>query len=508
MKKRIFTSFYFVLVILFIGINSCADFDVENLNVPDTNRVYENPDDLEALISDAYKIIMNVTLEYRGPGLAMMTMADLMTCSWENAAMRTLSSEPRACFDNTVSSVYSYVNRDYWQSLNSVLSRVNFVLIQIDDGAIIVDPATSEMIKAWCYFIQGVAHGYLALVMQKGFIIDETTDLSTLEWKTYSEMGDTAITYLDRAVAACASHDFVLPEKWIGDNHMSNEGLAEMCNFYAAKFLLSNPRNAIENAAVDWMAVKNYAQNGLNGDFRIHYGYWGSNEWWHQLMNFSHLEEWTRVDMRVMNMLDPNYPSRWNADGTPPNPAKAESKDARLSSDFRWLDTILFRSERGYYHFSYYSYNRYYSEFYWYWLRGYLDLPVYLKAENDLMEAEALLRTGDKAGAMAILNAGTRVTRGGLDPLDAGTPEEEVMEAIYYERTIELFSHSLGNCFFDMRRRNYLQPGTLLHFPIPGEELENLGEDYYTLGGNKGIPGVDYAASDWGWPGWDVQNPY
>ena len=135
-------------------------------------------------------------------------------------------------------------------------------------------------------------------------------------------------------------------------------------------------------------------------------------------------------------------------------------------------------------------------------------LAVYPKAENDMMKAEAMVRTGDKAGAIDIINAGTRVTRGNLPTLGGSASSSDVLDAIFYERTIELFSHSLGTGFFDMRRRNYLQPGTILHFPIPGKELETLGEPYYSIGNGKGIPGVDFADTDWGWPGWDVQNPY
>ena len=125
-----------------------------------------------------------------------------------------------------------------------------------------------------------------------------------------------------------------------------------------------------------------------------------------------------------------------------------------------------------------------------------------------MMIAEAMLRTGNKDGAIGVINAGTRVTRGGLANLGAGATDSDVFAAIYYERTIELFSHSLGTEFFDMRRRNYLQPGTILHFPIPGKELETLGEEYYSLGSGKGIPEVDFAGPTWGWPGWDVQSPY
>ena len=142
-------------------------------------------------------------------------------------------------------------------------------------------------------------------------------------------------------------------------------------------------------------------------------------------------------------------------------------------------------------------------------LKGSLkSIVLKLLAENDMMLAEAMVRTADKAGAISILNNGTRVNRGGLAAVDAGATDSEVLDAIFYERTVELYAHSCGTAFFDMRRRDYLQPGTLLHFPIPGKELETLGLDYYSLGGDKGIEGVDFSASTSGWPGWNVQNPY
>ncbi len=495
------------MVMLFMGIYSCVDFDVENLNVPDTSRVFENPEDLERIAGDAYRIIINATLAYTGPSLPLITMADFMTFIWgSGTGMYKFSSEPRGIFNNTIPYSCAFVNREYWQSINFSLSQVNDVLIQIKGGTVIVDRATTEMVKAWCYFIQGVAHGYLALVMQKGFIVDEKTNLETLEWKTYSEMGDTAIFYLDRAIEACAANDFVLPDGWIRGSNLTSRELGQLANFYAAKFLVSNSRNATENETVDWGKVKTYCQNGLAADFTINFD--GYSTWVSRLMGFSHNEGWMRVDMRVINLMDPNYPSRWNADGTAPDPSQATSDDLRLESDFMWFSTIPASPTRGYYNFSYYGYNRY-PEFMECATQAICGvLAIYPKAENDLMEAEALLRTGDKSGALAIINAGTRVTRGGLAPLDAGATDEEVLEAIFYERTLELFSHSLGTGFFDMRRRNYLQPGTLLHFPVPGYELENLGEEYYTLGGSFGTPGVDFADSDWGWPGWDVQYPY
>ncbi len=506
MKSRYMKISILAVIMSIVGMYSCADLEVENLNVPDTQRVIETPDDLLGVAGGAYRTIMVAIHAYESPMMPFMTMADRMTCSWGNSAMKDLSSEPRVGFNNTVPYSYAYVNRNFWQDLNSALSQVNDVLIQVEDGAVIVDAATTGMVKTWCYFIQGVTHGYLGMCMQKGFVVDETTDLETLEWSTYDELIQASVGYFDKAIAGCAANTFLLPDGWIRGNSLTNTELGEFASFMAAKVLLSGSRNATENAAVDWNKVLSYAQNGLSEDLTMDFEGYGS--WENNLMGFSHNDGWMRVDMRVIHLMDPNYPSRWNVDGTPPDPQQATSDDARLETDFKWYSTVPHRPERGYYHFSYYGYYRYPELMQVASQAIFGILAVYPKAENDLMEAEALLRTGNKTGAIAIINAGTRVTRGGFANLGTGATDSEVFDAIYYERTIELFSHSLGTGFFDMRRRNYLQPGTLLHFPIPGKELETLGEEYYSLGSGKGTPGVDFADTDWGWPGWDVQNPY
>ncbi len=484
--KKIYKVLFFVVTFSLLGIYGCETLDVENLNAPDTGRVIETPDDLLGVAGGAFRVIHNRLHSYTGLMMPLTTMADEMSCSWGNAAMKDLSSEPRVGYNNTVTYGDAFVNRETWISLNSALSQVNDVLIEIEGGSVIVDAATTEMVKAWGYFIQGLVHGYLGATFQKGFVVDETTDLETLEFQPYDVMIDAAVGYLDKAITACSAQTFILPDGWIKGSNLTNVELGEFANFLAAKFIISEPRNSTEAAAIDWNKVKTYCQNGLSADINIDI----IDNWSHSLMGYAQTPGWLRVDNRVINMMDPTYPSRWNADGTPPSPQVATSPDARLLSDFAWYSTVPFRPERGYYHFSYYYYYHF-PDFDVNWTG---ILPVWPVVENDLMLAEAMVRTTDKAGAILILNSGTRVTRGALAPIAAGASEANVLDAIFYERSVELFAHSLGTAFFDMRRRDYLQPGTLLHFPVPGKELETLGLPYYSLGGSNGIEGIDYEA--------------
>ena len=255
MKSRYFKISIVAIIISIVGMYSCADLDVQNLNAPDTGRVVETPDDLVGVAGGAFRTIINASLAYGGPALPMMVMADRMTCSWGNAAMKDLSSEPRAGFNNTVPYSYAYVNRDFWTSMNSALSQVNDVLKQCEHGAVLVDAPTTEMVKSWCYFIQGMTHGYIGMVMQKGFIVDETTDLETLEWSPYNDLLTASVGYFDKAIAGCEANTFTLPDSWIKGNDLTNIELGELANFMAAKVLLSGSRNTTENDAVDWSRV-------------------------------------------------------------------------------------------------------------------------------------------------------------------------------------------------------------------------------------------------------------
>jgi len=61
-----------------------------------------------------------------------------------------------------------------------------------------------------------------------------------------------------------------------------------------------------------------------------------------------------------------------------------------------------------------------------------------------------------------------------------------------------------GIQFFQMRKEDLLQPGTPLHYPIPGSQLQIMGIECYTFGGTEGTeegmagtPGIDYSTGGW-----------
>jgi hypothetical protein len=125
--------------------------------------------------------------------------------------------------------------------------------------------------------------------------------------------------------------------------------------------------------------------------------------------------------------------------------------------------------------------------------------------ENNLLRAEALLRTGNAQGAADLINVTrTRTQRIGTTDYPglpavtaAGVPNVngvcvprtdagacgDLLAAIRYERMIELASTDVIRGYMDARGFGILVDGALLHFPVPGNALELDGLENYTFGG-------------------------
>jgi hypothetical protein len=67
-------------------------------------------------------------------------------------------------------------------------------------------------------------------------------------------------------------------------------------------------------------------------------------------------------------------------------------------------------------------------------------------------------------------------------------------DALVYEKNLEMAGVEGALLWWDARGWGTLQEGTPMHFPVPGEELENLGLPNYTFGGiaGGGAPAPQY----------------
>ena len=489
MKTKINKLAFALIIALGFITFSCADLVVENMNEPDSAKALANPDDLTSLAGGAYRTASNAMQEYDGPALSMSGMADQGSCSWGNAAMKDMGSEPRVGFVNSLTYSYFPVIRVFWEDTYSSISAVNDVLRAIEEKGIVMgqDGEDTDMVKAWCYFVSGVAHGNLGLVFDQSNVIKWDTDLETLGLTPYQSALDASVELLDQAISIANGSSFELPAKWLGGQVYTSAELAELASTHAARVLAYGSRNKAHNEAIDWSKVLTYANNGTQKDLQPELG--DNYDFYDMFLVYQRYPGWGRVDHRIINLMSPDYPSRWPEDGVSwstddgADPGPAVSVDARLESDFEYLADNNFPPDRGYYHYSHYRYARYDAAFTSVWY-GSTPKPTLLAWENEMLKAEAMVRTGNVAGAVTVLNDpnGSRKMRGQLADVTSGSASE-VLWDIFYERDIDLMDSGAGLGYYDMRRRDQLQRGTIMHYPVPATELEIAQIPVYTIGG-------------------------
>jgi hypothetical protein len=203
----------------------------------------------------------------------------------------------------------------------------------------------------------------------------------------------------------------------------------------------------------------------------------------------------------VIQLFDPTQPVEYTSVTPPP---RATSADNRLTTDWTFVNRIPYNPARGVYFFSQWSHVRYFFHSFEDQSQGLIgNVPFVLPAENDLLIAEGLIRTGGDKNRAATLINNTRVGRGNLPPATGAMSNNELLADIFYERDIELFNTGAGQAWFDRRRiepaltygtipigntwaykgGSNLQLGTPRHLPLPAKELETLGLPVYTYGG-------------------------
>ena len=498
------TAVLAALAVVFAG---CVELDTENLNAPDASRALSEPGDVEALIGSAFLTFFDLTQGYT-PAMALSTAADEATASWGNFGMQDISSEPRTAFPNTTAYGYSSVLRDPWYDLYLVISAANDGLNAIEDGLEFGENGEDNTrAEAFAKFMQGLAHGWLALMFDQAFIFTEDDDLDTTEFELvpYNEVMDAAIAMLDEAASIAQANDFELPSNWIGGQDYSSADLARIAKSYSARYLASVARTPADRAAVNWQDVIARIDAGVTEDFGP---VLDDNDWQEGYKDRLPRFDWTRADYKAVGPADVsgNYQAWLDTPVADRQPFDMMSPDRRITgatpkssgTDFTYRETQNHRADRGTYHFSRYYHTRYQS------IRNTqmgFD-PILSRTEMDLLKAEGLIRTNRAADAVALINK-TRTTRGELPAVTVNGPPAgadcvpktaagacgSLMDALMYEKRIETFGQAGGLPFFDARGWGILVTGTPLHFPIPARELETLGMPTYSFGGVGG-PGA------------------
>ena len=491
-----------------IAASACGDLDVVNLNDPDRERAISTPTDVEALISGSFSSWWS-SGHYSTIGIAMSTMADSHSSSWGNFGMREMSSEPRVAWNNDPSASNSSQTRNTWRDAYAALSGVRDGLLAIEGGVEVgAGGADTHRAQTFASLVQGLALIRLSNTFDQAFVVDETTSLDdpnalpTLS--PYMEVHAAGIAKLDAAISMAGQGSFTIPSSWVGDGGTwTNTRLAQVAHGFKARAMVSVARTEADRSGTNWGAVLSEINAAHTEDFNTVHD--DVNWAWDRLkVHAGSNDIWARLDLRYLGPADQSGAYQaWEGISNPElrGPFKIDTDDDRITTDavedsdglyVRYVSSHYFRPERGTYHFSNYSDNR------WYPIRlsNYVGTNgVFPVKELDLIKAEALYRTGDLAGAAAIVNI-YREGTGGLPAVTTAgtsgarcTPRTisgacgDLWEALKYEKRMEVWHYGFGIAFFDDRGWGDLLTNTPVHFPVPGAELDLLLMDIYTFGG-------------------------
>jgi hypothetical protein len=513
MMKRYLTGVAAAGAILLGG---CVDLDTTNPNEPDRARVLTSPTDVQSLISTSYRAYFDHA-QQTNPGLPTAAMADNLTGGFFDFGVHDVTTEPRSLFDASPLNTRGFVGRAPWSRLYPVISNVNDGLQAIDEGLVIQlqddGPDFTARARAFGKFVQGISHGYLALYYDQALIVTEDTDLELLDptdFRPYPEVQQAALGMLDEAIAIAQATSFTTPASsdWINGVSLSSADFIRVVNSYYARLLAYMPRSWEERNQVNWNEVLTRIDAGITSDF----GPQGELNVWESNMR----RLYARVRARPSDHIRPDYIALGPADVsgafqtwfatpsanrmpflivTPDRRIEGDGGPASQGSYVYYNENTIWPADRGTYRWSYYAYHRDGLGDSWY--TG--QQVTISRTEMDLLKAEALIRLNRAAEAVPLINA-TRIDNGQLPPVTVDGPPAgpdcvpkqmngncgSLWDALMHERQLENMGIEGPIMWWDARGLGRLMEGTVLHFPVSGIELENLGLSVYTFGGVGG----------------------
>jgi len=499
------------------------DLTVANNNNPDRLRATRTPGDVEALVAGTFQRwwpnIYGTT-----PTIMLGAMGYEFSTPFLCFGGQPNALEPRPAWNNNSSYAYAGSSSNAWLNFYGVISLTNDALQALDRGirigTLVVSAdkrdttgADNSRARAFAKLMQGVAHGYLALLYDKAVVVDENTNVDTLVTPTYvpyTEVMASAINMLNQSIAISDTAKFKLPATgWVPGLELTNADVSRLAHTFIARFEAYIARTPADRAAVNWADVITQIDAGIQADFApigapsvlednykriaarvrtvpgdyMRGGYWlvgpsDSTDGW---------KNWvaTPVASRTPFTMQ-TKDRRVVGAASPTSPGKYFSYDTQVS---------FFNPTRGTYLRTYYYYTRYGAGTSW----QIGPLVAIGRTELDMLKAEALIRLGRADEAIPLINQ-TRVANGQLPVVDINGPADEpgcvprktsgacgsLWDALRYEKRIEGAGVDGTVAYFDARGWGTLAENSFVQFPIPGRELEIQRLPIYTYGGAGG----------------------
>lgn len=477
--------------------------DIKNNDAPDVLRALATPADVKNVAASSLNTwyIAATGVE---PYLMFEMTSDHQTANYGNFGMRFNNEEPRIPYNNLSSSSDRGVAEAPWNGQYGALGAANDAMKAFKAGIKLATDAETDQYKSLAMFSQALALTELGLIFDQAFVVDENSEGLPVMVK-YQDVITAAMTKWDAVIAATSGKTYEFPSSVLplAGVKFTGTNMNRISNTMAARALAYSARTLAETQTLPWARILAYADKGITGsagasfDFSI-IGDGGTN-WYADAVAYSASTWGVAVDVKTINMMDPSVPTPFTGVKVAPGPVhdnrlqatpriNYDTYEISAGADYSFENTLYGQVARGehkrspYMHFRYYAYS---------WDQDPAHsgpMPYTLAAENDLLIAEALARTGgDLARAATLINK-TRVTRGGLAPATAGDGAAKLLQYIAYENDIELMCTG-ANGLYERRRIDNLQTGTPRHLPVPAKELETLGLPLYTFGGAVANPG-------------------
>lgn len=517
------------------ALTACADLDVINPNQPDAARALAEAGDVESLMAGSFGQWWNQAHSVSGSS-PLLANQSFMWSAWPaNFGMVDYSGFPRIAVDNVATDQFYGNTVNYsWTQNYRALSAIAQGLQALEDPDVAGELGAARVarLRAFGRFVQGLAHGSIALLHDEGFVIDETTDVTALgDPLPYDQIMEAALGYFADAAALANQGGFEsIPATWMTVS-VSPAELARLAHSMRARYRANVARTPEERQAVDWDAVIQDVNLGVQDTWAMRTDYFG------ETASVSHYVAaymsqpsigWAQVTYFIMGMADqsgmyqdwiqdqpadrmPDF-----ADGSPrliitpdlrfpqgstveeqienPGIAHVETGSPHVIIGHRdWRQPA-----RGTFRWSYYrsSHMDFHRE-----LGTSTSTPEVTMAEMRLLEAEGHYHRGRFDQAAELINVSREAA--GLSPTDGQGTNDSCVPRLYdescgglkemlkWEKRLETMVwgvHSVS-WYFDGRGWGDLYEGTQTQFPVPCQERELLGQACNTYGGQPGAVG-------------------
>jgi hypothetical protein len=513
----------------------CSDrLAITNPNTPDRSRALARPQDIENFLASSFNSIHNATL-----GAADNLNTSFQVMSFENFSnlanfnMSARAALPRAPIDNSRGNAGAASMNGPWFGLSRAARTSSLVIEQIRGGQSLGDVGRDWRARAYGWFNVALANGMMAAAYDTVGIVQPGAPAIPV-FATRQEAATAAFAAFDSSLAAldtlaARAPTTVIPAVWLnvttGDQNITN--FRRIVRSFRARVRLMQPRTAAENAAVNWAAVRDDAQNGITANLELTMN--GNSGWpmgwiaqnfagpnWHVMTPFiigmadttGRFANWLNSTLASRSSLNPDFVSTmFTYDNRFPAGATRSAQQAAPGRYFgnRTADGD---ANDGGWGFSAYSNIRFQA----FNTAGRVGpFPVFTLAERNLILAEALIRLNQAGGGALVAVSRSAAGLSDVSALNAandpvGTVGNQcvprvpstggtlscptLLEALKWEKRMETQFTTWGSWYFDSRRWGDLPAGTPVHFPVPVAEIDTRpGKTFWNGRASDGTAG-------------------